>query len=431
MTLIMKFIITGLVQLIFCLQLFSQTKYVIKPENADCKKAIEIKDTIFGPTNAPVGYGSDMEILGDKNSPYAFEREHNTCWYFFKSKNDCRLEIDIIPEKIGDDYDFLLYKYSGRTFCQDVADKKINPIRSCISRNDRANGSKTGLSEQAPDEFIHSGPGASYSKYLTVKKGEIYYLCLDNVYPNGGGHTIILRYSGCNIPQLIKQTEKKVVVDTPAISTRNMPVKIVIVDKESQLPVKTNIFIYNDNIPGKEAILKFDSVSNCVADLPMGSKFTVKAEANSYFDISQKFKTNFTGKEITVKLELNHIQVGQNVVFENILFFGNSARYLPECKPVLESIATTMKRNPRMEIEIQGHVNCPTGWSDCDDKTEFNIQLSLGRAKSVYDFLVEAGISPDRLTYKGFGATQMIYPNARSEEKMAKNRRVEIVIKAF
>ena len=96
----MRFFITCLLQLFLVIQLFSQTKYLIKPENADCKKAIEIKDTIFGPTNAPSGYGSVMEISGDKNSLYAFEKEHNTCWYYFKGKNDCQLEIEIVPEKI-------------------------------------------------------------------------------------------------------------------------------------------------------------------------------------------------------------------------------------------------------------------------------------------------------------------------------------------
>ena len=109
----MKFIIVFLFQLFAGLQLFAQAKTVIKPENADCSKAIEIKDTIFGPTNAPAGFGSVMEITGDKNSLYAFEKEHNTCWYYFRAKNDCSLELDIIPEKINDDYDFILYKYSG------------------------------------------------------------------------------------------------------------------------------------------------------------------------------------------------------------------------------------------------------------------------------------------------------------------------------
>ncbi|MEI6851666.1 MAG: OmpA family protein [Bacteroidota bacterium] len=403
---------------------------MIKPENGDCSKAIEIKDTLFGPTNAPSGFGSLMEIKGDKTSLYAFEKEHNTCWYYFKAKNDCQLEIEIIPEKINDDYDFVLYKYAGRTFCQDVAAQKIKPIRTCISRNDKKNASKTGLSKSATDEFIHSGPGASYSKSIMVKKGEVYYLCVDNVYPNGGGHTVILHYSGCAKPAIVKQNGSQGNKSTTSSSIKDAPLKITVVDKETQMAIKANIKIYNKKLQTSDPQFTFDSVSTCSTKLSY-SVFNVKAEANNYFDDIREIKTCSCGSEIILKIELSRIKVGQNVVFENILFYGNSAQFLPESKPVLDGIAATMKRNPRLEIEIQGHVNCPSGTSDCDKKSEFNMQLSINRAKAVYDFLDSEGIATDRMTFKGFGASRMIYPNARSEEKMMKNRRVEIVVTAF
>ena len=57
---------------------------------------------------------------------------------------------------------------------------------------------------------------------------------------------------------------------------------------------------------------------------------------------------------------------------------------------------------------------------------EHNINLSVARAKAVYDYLTEEGIIPERMTYNGYGATRMLYPDARSEDKMKQNRRVEI-----
>ena len=53
---------------------------------------------------------------------------------------------------------------------------------------------------------------------------------------------------------------------------------------------------------------------------------------------------------------------------------------------------------------------------------DFNMNLSINRAKAVFDYLMEEGVDPSRMTYKGFGATRMIYPDARSEMKMEKNR---------
>lgn len=68
-------------------------------------------------------------------------------------------------------------------------------MRTCISRNDKSLKSMTGLSADAEHEYIHSGVGESYVKALPVKAGEWYYLLVDNVYSNGGGHTVKLRCS--------------------------------------------------------------------------------------------------------------------------------------------------------------------------------------------------------------------------------------------
>jgi len=45
--------------------------------------------------------------------------------------------------------------------------------------------------------------------------------------------------------------------------------------------------------------------------------------------------------------------------------------------------------------------------------------------------LLHAGIDTQRMTFKGYGATKMVYPDARSEDKMEKNRRVEILVTGF
>ncbi len=427
----MRFFVLLVVGFLLSLQLMAQSVYIIKPENADCSKPLEIKDTIFGPTNAPNGFGSLMEISGDKTSLYEFEKEHNTCWYFFKVKNDALLQLEIIPVNSNDDYDFILYKYNGRTFCKDVAEKKVNPVRSCISRNDKKIKSRTGLSNQATEEFIHSGPGASFSKSLRVKKGEIYYLVTDNVYPKGSGHTVILHYSEiirtAETPKTeVKKTGGKTIT-IPATDT----VIISVVDKETRQPVKSNLKVYLNNKIGSQPEAFADSVSYFMTKMPVSSTYIVKADARNYFDNTVSFKTCACGKKLVVNIELSRIRVGQNVVFENILFYGNSAQILPESKPALEVILATMKRNSTMNIEIQGHVNCPTTWSDCDHMQEHNMQLSVNRAKAVYDYLNDNGIDTQRMTFKGYGATKMVYPDARSEDKMEKNRRVEILVTGF
>jgi outer membrane protein OmpA-like peptidoglycan-associated protein len=53
--------------------------------------------------------------------------------------------------------------------------------------------------------------------------------------------------------------------------------------------------------------------------------------------------------------------------------------------------------------------------------------LSENRAKEVVKYLTEKGIQAQRLTYKGYGATQPIADNA-TEKGRAKNRRTELKV---
>ncbi|UPT68672.1 MAG: OmpA family protein [Sphingobacteriales bacterium JAD_PAG50586_3] len=175
----------------------AQAKADITPQNADCLNAIELTDTVFGPTAPPNKYGTQLEVSGnDKKSMYYIEEEHHTVWYTFKCPCAGTLSLDIIPQSINDDYDFLLFRNQAtNNYCDKIANRQIKPIRSNIARNDKTILSKTGLSKSATDDYVHSGPGSSYSRPIDIKVGQRYYLLVDNVYTAGKGHTIKLHYN--------------------------------------------------------------------------------------------------------------------------------------------------------------------------------------------------------------------------------------------
>jgi outer membrane protein OmpA-like peptidoglycan-associated protein len=79
-----------------------------------------------------------------------------------------------------------------------------------------------------------------------------------------------------------------------------------------------------------------------------------------------------------------------------------------------------MKANPKLKIAIEGHICCATS----DD-----LNLSGMRAKVVYDYLVNNGISGNRLSHQGFGSSRPIIPLPETtEEERIQNRRVEVRI---
>jgi outer membrane protein OmpA-like peptidoglycan-associated protein len=57
--------------------------------------------------------------------------------------------------------------------------------------------------------------------------------------------------------------------------------------------------------------------------------------------------------------------------------------------------------NPNVKVEIGGH-------TDSRNEADVNLELSTRRAKVVYDYVIKQGIKADRLTYKGYGETQLI-----------------------
>ncbi len=89
--------------------------------------------------------------------------------------------------------------------------------------------------------------------------------------------------------------------------------------------------------------------------------------------------------------------------------------------PVLQMVADTFRDNPWVKkVRIEGH-------TDNRGRDSFNMDLSDRRAHSVMRFLVQAGVSPDRLQAQGFGETQPIESNSTRAGRAA-NRRVEFII---
>jgi outer membrane protein OmpA-like peptidoglycan-associated protein len=100
----------------------------------------------------------------------------------------------------------------------------------------------------------------------------------------------------------------------------------------------------------------------------------------------------------------------------------------PESMEALEKLYSVLKNNPNLKISIEGHVCCVRDAPDALDIDTYEPHLSVNRAKAIYNYLVEKGIDPGRLTYVGYGRRRPVIEVEQSEEDAEKNRRVEIRI---
>jgi outer membrane protein OmpA-like peptidoglycan-associated protein len=121
-------------------------------------------------------------------------------------------------------------------------------------------------------------------------------------------------------------------------------------------------------------------------------------------------------------------KVGSKLVLPNMNFEPGRHFLLSGSFGILRELYKVMKDNPTLQIEIHGHVCCMSGGVDGPDVDTGAPDLSVQRAKAIYDYLVSAGISAQRMQYKGFGSSQKLFPEERTPLEETKNRRVEIKI---
>lgn len=105
-----------------------------------------------------------------------------------------------------------------------------------------------------------------------------------------------------------------------------------------------------------------------------------------------------------------------------ILFDFDKWDIKPESFVIIDEIVDQMMSRPKLRLEIQGH-------TDNIGTIEYNQGLSERRAKAVYDALIQRGVEPKRLRWRGFGMSQPVAPND-TEEGRSLNRRTQFVILA-
>lgn len=107
------------------------------------------------------------------------------------------------------------------------------------------------------------------------------------------------------------------------------------------------------------------------------------------------------------------------VATHGILFDTGSDNIRAESTPTLKEMVAMLTEHPDLSLTIEGH-------TDNVGDAQANTTLSAKRADAVKAYLVSKGVSADRLTTKGLGASKPAAPNATAEGRQ-QNRRVELV----
>jgi outer membrane protein OmpA-like peptidoglycan-associated protein len=193
-----------------------------------------------------------------------------------------------------------------------------------------------------------------------------------------------------------------------AVSKQPLEAAVEIIDLEKDLPV------YQD----------YSSVTagDFLATLTSGKNYGLNISKNGYLFYSDNFSLvgHQAKNPFNIAVFLEPIAVGSKVVLKNIFFDTNRFDLQPESMAELKKLIDFLAINPTVKIEISGH-------TDDVGNDQINQALSENRAKSVYQYLVNHGVTAGRLVFKGYGKTQPIVPNANDESR-AQNRRTEFKV---
>lgn len=157
--------------------------------------------------------------------------------------------------------------------------------------------------------------------------------------------------------------------------------------------------------------------------LPTNRKYALNASKKGYLFYSDHFDLSdgsayASGK--TLEVPMQKIAGGQKIVLNNVFFDTDKFNLKDESRAELNKLTDFMTQNPTVSLEIGGH-------TDNQGSAAHNQQLSENRANAVLRFLVDQGITSDRLSAKGYGQDEPIATNDTAEGR-ALNRRTEVKV---
>ena len=201
-------------------------------------------------------------------------------------------------------------------------------------------------------------------------------------------------------------------------------IKGKVFDARSKKMLKANFELIS--LETNEIIMQAESdkkTGEFIVCIPTDSDYALNVSKDGYMFYSDNFELKGV-HEITdpylKDIALNPIKLGEKIILRNIFFATDSFTLEAKSKVELSKLVEFLSNNPNLKIELSRQtVNV--------DTSEYNLQLSENRAKSVYYYLIENQIQKERLSFKGYGESQPINSN-EIEAGRSENRRTEIKI---
>lgn len=194
-------------------------------------------------------------------------------------------------------------------------------------------------------------------------------------------------------------------------------------DKETGQLLKADYELINLSLDKVTVKSSSDKEGNFLVCLPSGYNYGLNVSKTGYLFFSENFVFEgvHTVKEPFIKrINLSPVKIGEKLQLSNVFYELDSWELKKESVSELDKLVHLLKINKDIIIEVGGY-------TDATGTDEYNMILSEKRALSVVNYLVDNGISIQRLKYKGYGNQSPVGDNITSEGRKL-NRRTEVKI---
>jgi outer membrane protein OmpA-like peptidoglycan-associated protein len=178
-------------------------------------------------------------------------------------------------------------------------------------------------------------------------------------------------------------------------------------DDQTKIPLGAPISMVDNDLGEEIAVFESNlKTGRFTIALPAGHNYGITVKKEGYLFHSENFDIPLADAEyaeIYKEFPLKNVTVGSKVVLRNVFFEVDKYVLLPASFVELDRLVKLMIDAPTLQIEVSGH-------TDVTGSLAHNKTLSLNRAHAVVDYLVEHGISLDRITYAGYGPEQPVCP---------------------
>ncbi len=377
---------------------------------------------------------------------FCFPDTTGSFWYKIDAAYDCNLSVDIYAEKPNNTYNYFFYRANDTLRIADVKAKR----KKYAEKNFDSSG--VIFSAVAPYIPNYISP---YHALLQLKKGEEIFLNVEHVIGKDCGHRFTL--STIDYSKKFRALYKTCFGSEKKNMQLRQTAKVIPFKKylQEERKINTATFILRDSIQHKiisGEIKRISKTKDASTTLSMTAEITssekgvfellLEKNKNYHFTFSSVgykssdvfFITTDSLRSFTNDVYLTPLKEGDNFVMEKIYFNPNTYAMREGGMKEVDKLMNFLKENPAVNIEIQGHTNghkrIKARYSAGEEGsfTGSAKKLSQRRAEVIKKYLIDNGISAERISATGYGDRQMIFKHPKNQAEANKNIRVAIQI---